>query len=171
MPRYQSRLAFSALALGLIAALLACAALVVARGVPTAAAQAPAYAPETRSFTITAVPYLTNELADTYDYLKTDFAQGGVLDGKEVYGFYPSSLTVYQGDTVNLTLVNPEDDPHTFTLPDFDTNVNMEAQSVEKGSFVASRVGTFTFLCAESEHAPYMWGQLTVLPDSDAAQQ
>jgi hypothetical protein len=42
-----------------------------------------------REIVITTVPLLTKELATTYPFLKTDFATGGVLDGKEVYEFMP----------------------------------------------------------------------------------
>ncbi len=125
-----------------------------------------AYQPQTRTFTITAVPLVVHEMQDSEDYLKADFAKGGLLDGKEVYGFYPSDLVVYQGDTVNLTLVNPEDDPHTFTIAPLNINVEMKGQSTAHASFVASQPGTYEFVCAEPEHAPYMWGQLVVLPDS-----
>ncbi len=125
-----------------------------------------AYKPQTRTFTITAVPMVVHEMQDSEDYLKADFAKGGLLDGKEVYGFYPSDLVVYQGDTVNLTLVNPADDPHTFTIAPLNINVEMKGQSAAHTSFVASQPGTYEFICDEPEHAPYMWGQLVVLPDS-----
>lgn len=86
-----------------------------------------------------------------------------------VYGFYPSTLAVYQGDRIDLTLVSPEDDPHTFTMPDLNLNVEMKAQSETKTSFVATKAGTDQFVCAEPEHAPYMWGQLIVMPDPQAS--
>jgi hypothetical protein len=59
-----------------------------------------AYTPRTRQFTVTTVPLLVKELAPTYPFLAKDFAKGGVLDGKEVYAFEPSTLTVYAGDTL-----------------------------------------------------------------------
>ena len=128
------------------------------------------YKPQTRNFTVVALPALVHEMQGTLDYLQSDFAPGGLLDGKEVYEFAPSTLVVYQGDTVDLTLVNPADDPHTFTIGDLNVNAEMPGQSSTPLSFVAGKAGIYTFLCAESEHAPYMWGQLVVLPDSQAPQ-
>lgn len=103
-----------------------------------------------------------------FDFLKEDFAKGGMLDGKEVYGFSPTSITVYAGDTVDLTLVNPEDDTHTFTISDLNLNAEMKGQSTMKVSFVAGKPRIYQFVCADAEHAPYMWGQLVVLPASSA---
>jgi plastocyanin len=40
-----------------------------------------------------------------------------VLDGKEVYAFSPSTLTVVQGDTIQFTFVNPEDDELVVLSP------------------------------------------------------
>src|SRR2546426_12538960 len=59
-----------------------------------------AYLPRVRDLTITAVPLLTRELARVYPFLVRDFAAGGVLEGKEVYGFSPSTLVAYEGDTL-----------------------------------------------------------------------
>jgi hypothetical protein len=53
-----------------------------------------------REIVITTVPLLTKELATTYPFLKTDFATSGVLDGKEVYEFMPSTITASEGDTL-----------------------------------------------------------------------
>jgi uncharacterized cupredoxin-like copper-binding protein len=132
-------------------------------------ATAPQYAPQTRTMTIIEVPLVVHEMQDTLDYLKVDFAAGGVLEGKEIYGFYPSTITVYKGDTLNLTIVNPADDDHTFTMTGMAAVDSVtKGRSVNKLSFVAKQAGIFTFYCNEPEHAPYMWGQLVVLPDSQA---
>ncbi len=131
-------------------------------------ASAPQYTPQTRTFTMVTVPLLVKESAATFGFLKKDFAAGGVLADKEVYAFSPDHLTVYQGDTVKMTIVNPEDDAHTFTLTDFNVNAALAPQTVTKVSFVANKVGLFTFYCAVAEHVPFMYGQLTVLPDSSA---
>ncbi len=148
---------------GLLLLVVGCATGVGAAGL---AHPAPApYSPQTREFTITAVPLAVHEQQDQLDYLKDDFAKGGLLDGKEVYGFSPSSITVYAGDTVNLSLVNPEDDAHTFTINGLNVNVEMKGQATTSVSFVASKPGIYQFVCAEAEHAPYMWGQIIVLPN------
>ncbi|HEX7104076.1 MAG TPA: cupredoxin domain-containing protein [Nitrolancea sp.] len=158
----------SVIALALIVvvmgAVIATGAGVLARGTSSS------YTPQTRSYTITAVPVLVHEMQGTLDYLQKDFAPGGVLDGKEVYGFMPSTLTVYQGDTVNLTLVNPADDPHTLTISEFGVNAQMPGTSSTTTSFVASKAGIYTYVCEEAEHFPYMYGQLVVLPDPASAQ-
>ena len=52
---------------------------------------------------VTTVPLFTKELASTYPFLREDFAPGGVLEGKEIYAFVPSTLTVVEGDTVRFT--------------------------------------------------------------------
>src|SRR5262249_24414971 len=105
-----------------------------------------------------------------FDYLAQDFTKGGTLEGKEVWGFAPDSLTVYEGDTVNVTVVNPSGDDHTFTLPDVGFNLLVKAQSTASGTFVAAKVGPFSYLCTIAEHSPYMWGQLVILSDSAAPQ-
>ena len=77
------------------------------------------YVPTTRAISITTVPLLVKELVKAYPFLAKDFAPGGVRAGKEVYGFSPSTITVVSGDTLRLTLLNPEDDDHAFVLRDF----------------------------------------------------
>lgn len=159
----------------MLPAILAAGALVASACAGTkAAAQnkpAPSYAAQTREFTISIVPLVTHEQQSYADYLQKDFAPGGVLDGKEIYGYNPSTFTVYQGDTVNITWVNPTDDTHINVIPDFAVNVSQDGESTAHSTFVANKVGTFTFLCAEAEHSPYMAGQIVVLPDSDGPQQ
>ena len=123
-----------------------------------------AYAPQTRTFVVTTVPLLVHEQAATFDYLKQDFSPKGMLATKEV------SFTVYAGDTVRVTVVNPSGDDHTFTLPEVGFNLYVKAQSTASGTFIARAVGPFTFVCTIAEHSPYMSGQLIVLPDSVAPQ-
>lgn len=126
------------------------------------------YTPQTRHFTMITVPVLTKELRPIYPFLSRDFAQGGVLQGKEVYRFQPETLTVYQGDTVNIIFVNPEDDAHTFVLPSFYVALALPAQATTTTRFVASTTGIFPFICDIPSHVPSMAGTLVVLPDSDA---
>jgi plastocyanin len=136
----------------------------------TASVPVSTYRPQVREFTITTVPLLVHEQTGTFDYLTQDFGTKGVLAGKEVWGFSPSSLTVYAGDTVRVTLVNPSGDDHTFTLPSVGFNLVVKALSLAHGNFVAPKVGPYQFICTFAEHAPYMNGQLVVLPDSAAPQ-
>lgn len=121
-----------------------------------------AYTPQVRELTLTTVPLLTKELQKIYPFLRQDFAPGGVLQGKEVYGFFPSTLTVVEGDTIHFTFVNPEDDTHQFVLQGL--VVPLPGQSVTHASYVASRAGVFTFACVVPAHLPLMYGQLVVLP-------
>ncbi len=93
------------------------ALLAVVVALAAACQPAPSYVPRTRAVVITAVPLLTKEMQAICPFLKQDFAPGGVLAGKEVYAFVPGTVTVMAGDTLRLTLLNPEDDAHTFVLP------------------------------------------------------
>jgi plastocyanin len=128
---------------------------------------APAYRPRTRSVTVTAVPLLVKEEQAVLPFLKGDFAPGGVLEGKEVYAFSPSTITVVEGDTVHLTLINPEDDDHSFVLPDF--AVALPPQRSIEATYVAKHAGIFPILCAVQSHLPMMSGQLVVLPAASMA--
>ena len=130
------------------------------------AAPAPraAYRPRRREVTITAVPLLTRELQRLYPFLARDFARGGVLEGKEVYGFEPSAVTVVEGDTLALTLVNPEDDAHSFVLPRLE--VGMPPESTVTARYVADTAGIYRYTCSIPSHLPFMYGTLVVLPAS-----
>jgi len=152
----------------LIAGSLALASVSLAGCGKKAATVASQYTPQARPLVVTAVPLLVHEEAGTFSYLKKAFAKGGVLDGKEVWGFAPSSITVYRGDTLKLTFVNPGDDPHTFTIDELTVNAAIAGGATSESSFVASRVGVYRFYCAIPEHAPYMSGTLTILPEASA---
>ncbi len=119
------------------------------------------YTPVARSVTITTVPLLVKEDQSVFPFLKSDFAKGGVLDGKEVYAFSPSTITVFQGDTINFTFYNPEDDDHSFVLPDL--AVPLPPQKVTSARYVARHAGIFGFVCSIASHLPMMSGQLVVL--------
>jgi hypothetical protein len=119
------------------------------------------YRPRTRELTVTAVPLLTKELKSIYPFLAQDFDRGGVLEGKEVYTFVPSSLTVVQGDTIHFTLVNPEDDAHSFVLPGL--AVTLRPQSKVLADYIARNAGVFEYVCDIPSHLPFMYGQLVVL--------
>ena len=124
--------------------------------------EAERYVPHVRELTVTAVPLLTKEMQSIYPFLRQDFAPGGVLEGKEIYAFQPSTLTVIEGDTIRFTLLNPEDDVHSFVLPGL--AVALPGQSVEHATYVAARAGVFRFECDVPAHLPAMYGQLVVLP-------
>jgi plastocyanin len=134
-------------------------------GSPTPSAGSGRYQPRTREVTITAVPLLTRELRRVYPFLVRDFASGGVLEGKEVYAFEPASITAVEGDTLALTLVNPEDDAHSFLLPGL--AVGMPPQSAVTARYVAAHAGIYRYLCSVPTHLPFMYGTLVVLPAAD----
>jgi plastocyanin len=88
-----------------------------------------------------------------------------MMPGKEVYAFVPSTITAVEGDTLHLQFVNPEDDPHSFVLPDL--VVPLPGQAVTHATYVVRHRGIFTFKCSVAAHQPSMWGQLVVLsPDA-----
>lgn len=124
--------------------------------------------PGRRDITITTVPLLSRELVPTYPFLKRDFAPGGVLEGKEVYAFVPGTITVMAGDTLHLTLLNPEDDTHAFVLHDL--YLPLPPQSRIDTTYIARVPGIFAFSCTVPQHLPMMRGELVVLaPDRLAA--
>jgi plastocyanin len=119
------------------------------------------YVPRARSITITTVPMLVKEEVGVLPFLKEDFAKGGVLDGKEVYAFSPSSITVVEGDTIHFNFINPEDDVHSFVLPDL--VVPLPPQRTTTATYLAKRAGIYPFVCSIASHLPMMSGQLVVL--------
>ncbi len=124
----------------------------------------PPYRPRTRAITVTTVPLLVRESATVFPFLKEDFAPGGILDGKEVYGFSPATIVVGEGDTLALTIYNPEDDAHTFVLPDL--ALALPGQRITRATYVARHAGIFPIVCNIPTHAPMMSGQLVVLSGS-----
>lgn len=135
----------------------------------SASATAPAarYVPRVRDVAITTVPLLVTEQQAVLPFLAQDFARGGVVEGKEVYAFSPSTLTVVEGDTLHLTLIDPEDDVHSFVLPDF--AVALPGQRRTTATYVAKRARIYPFVCAIQAHLPMMAGQLVVLPAAGMA--
>lgn len=129
----------------------------------------PAYVPQSRYVTVTTVALMVKEDAGVLPFLKKDFAKGGVLDGKEVYGFVPSTITVAAGDTIHFHFVNPEDDEHNFVLRDL--FVKLPGQTVVDTTYVPRVPGIYDFACAIPAHLPMMHGQLVVLnPEAVAAE-
>lgn len=133
-----------------------------ARGATTSGGET--YKPVTRELTVTTVPLLVKEQTSTFPFLAKDFAPGGVLADKEVYAFSPSTLTVVVGDTIHFTFINPEDDVHSFVLPDL--VVQLPPQTTTHATYVAKHAGVFPFVCSVASHLPMMNGQLVVLAPS-----
>jgi uncharacterized cupredoxin-like copper-binding protein len=93
-------------------------------------------------------------------------AVSSLLNGKEVHAFSPSSVTVIEGDTIHFVFINPEDDVHSFVLPDF--SVALPPQKTTTATYVAKHAGIFAFTCSIPTHLPMMWGELVVLPSRSA---
>ncbi|HVP38187.1 MAG TPA: cupredoxin domain-containing protein [Candidatus Saccharimonadales bacterium] len=119
------------------------------------------YVPRSREVTLTAVPLLVHEQQGQFPFLRADFARGGLLEGREVYAFVPSTVTVVEGDTVRFRILNPEDDAHMFVLPGL--AVPVPGQRETRATYVAARAGIYPFVCNMPAHAPMMAGELVVL--------
>ena len=119
------------------------------------------YVPQAREVTITAAPVLVREQERLFPFLHGAFAKGGVLEGHEVYAFIPSTITVIEGDTLHLTVINPGDDAHTLVLPGL--TMTLPGQRTTRATYVAKVAGIYAFKCNLPEHMPMMWGQLIVL--------
>jgi len=125
------------------------------------------YVPRVREITVTTVPLLVREQQSVFPFLAKDFGKGGVLEGKEVYAFSPSTVAVVEGDTIHFTLINPEDDDHSFMLPDL--VVPLPPQQTTRISYVAKHAGIYPILCTIPKHLPMMSGQLIVLAGTSMA--
>ena len=80
-------------------------------------------------FAVTTVPLLVKDQRKLFPFLKKAFTHRSALDGKEVYAFSPSTLTVVKGDTTHFTLLNPEHDVHSFVLPDLAVRCRLTVSS------------------------------------------
>jgi uncharacterized cupredoxin-like copper-binding protein len=145
-------------------ALVAFVALAAACARSRSAPPRAAYVPHRRAVVITAVPLLVKEQTKLFPFLAKDFAAGGVLEGKEVYAFSPSTITVVAGDTLALTLLNPEDDDHAFAMSDL--YVKLPPQGRVDTTYVARAPGVHPFSCTVPAHVPMMHGELVVLAPS-----
>ncbi len=78
--------------------------------------------------------------------------------------FTPNLLVVNQGDKVVIHFYNTEDkpEPHTFTLPAYNVNVELKQGQRQDITFTADKAGVFQFHC--TYHLPTMSGELIVQP-------
>jgi hypothetical protein len=76
---------------------------------------------------------------------------------------------VVEGDTIHFTFVNPEDDPHSFVLPDL--AVSLPGGTTTHATYVAKHAGVYPITCAIQAHMPMMSGQLIVLAPAAVASQ
>jgi hypothetical protein len=126
-------------------------------------ATATTYQPQTREMYVSMVPVLVHEMSSFLPYLSEDFGKGGLLEGKEVYAFMPYTLIAYAGDSLNLHIYNPADDPHTFTIVELSQSVTVTGKSADVMAVKEVPAGIYTLMCAEDEHMPFMWGQVVFL--------
>jgi hypothetical protein len=70
--------------------------------------------------------------------------------------------------TIHFTFINPEDDDHSFVLPDL--AVPLPPQQTTRVTYIAKRRGIYPFLCAIQKHLPMMSGQLIVLAGTTMAE-
>jgi len=73
----------------------------------------------------------------------------------------PSSITVYEGDEVEITLDNKLAAPHGFKLAAYDIEVEVPSLNKRTVHFTANKAGIYPFIC--QLHAPHVGGQLVVL--------
>jgi plastocyanin len=82
-----------------------------------------------------------------------------VLDGTKIW--LPSSVMVYQGEVVELTLINKLDDPHGFQIEAFAVEEVVQPQAQMTVKFTASQPGAHSYIC--HIHPPHLGGQILVL--------
>lgn len=63
------------------------------------------------------------------------------------FSFSPSTITVSEGDTVNLSIKSVDVD-HGFSISEFGVNTTLSAGKTTNVSFVADKQGTYTFFCS-----------------------
>ncbi|MDA4118011.1 MAG: cupredoxin domain-containing protein [Thaumarchaeota archaeon] len=64
---------------------------------------------------------------------------------KNINNFNPGNITARQGITVMLAVSNHDDAARYFLFPQFNINQTISAGTTQRMSFVADKVGTFTF--------------------------
>jgi len=82
-----------------------------------------------------------------------------VLEGTKIW--LPSSITVQQGDEVELTLINKLDEPHGFEIKDFGIEQVVQPNAQMTVKFTASKPGAHNYIC--QMHPPHLGGQILVL--------
>jgi len=107
--------------------------------------------------------------------IKSDEEQGKLgSDGSWHDAFLPADFSVKAGETVQVTVYNYDDMPHTFTAMGLGTNVEIAAGSEEKPSRTTftfrapQKAGSYEWYCAlpcdpwSMAHFGFMKGHVTV---------
>lgn len=87
------------------------------------------------------------------------------VDGKwetSTYRWAPETVTVYQGDDVELKVFGVNGSEHVSTIEGYVDNFNVKRGQLTTVSFKADKVGVFKITC--KTHQPAMEGHLIVLP-------
>lgn len=82
-----------------------------------------------------------------------------ILEGTKIW--LPSSITVQQGDDVELTLINKLDEPHGFEIKAFGIEQVVQPNAQMTVKFTASKLGAHNYIC--QMHPPHLGGQILVL--------
>ena len=69
--------------------------------------------------------------------------------------------THYQGDEVELTLINKLDDPHGFAIKAFGIEQVVQPTSQMTVTFTAAQAGAYNYIC--QIHPPHLGGNILVL--------
>ncbi|MEK7552063.1 MAG: cupredoxin domain-containing protein [Patescibacteria group bacterium] len=81
------------------------------------------------------------------------------------FKFLPAEIKVNVGDTVKITLKNPDVMPHDFKIDEFNaaTKIITKGGADDTIEFVADKIGTFEYYCSVGSHrAKGMVGKLIV---------
>ncbi len=81
------------------------------------------------------------------------------LDGTKIW--LPGSITVREGDEVELTLINKLEVPHGFKIDVFGIEAIVAAKSKSTVTFTAKMAGVHEYVC--QLHPPHVGGQIQVL--------
>ena len=133
------------------------------------AASAPA--PAKRTIYMTALEYKgstevakeafpTSKLPDGAGYVRK--APQGATWETSTYGWEPGSITVYQGDEVELQIFGVNGASHPSKVEGYDKAFVVKRGERTTVTFTADKAGIFRILCGP--HAPSMTGTLVVLP-------
>jgi heme/copper-type cytochrome/quinol oxidase subunit 2 len=120
----------------------------------------PSYQPTTRTVTVT----LVDREVWGLNYTTEDPEEEELIIGK-VRRWVPNVITVFEGDTVVLTVKNKGIHVHSLVLPAFNVDTGEVSPSTGETTvnFVASQRGTFEFKCG----VPFDAGTGRCDPDHD----
>jgi len=92
-------------------------------------------------------------LSDEETITATGEVKEFVVEGSN-FKFSPAEMKVKAGDTVKVTLKNPDSMPHDFKIDEFNTATKIIAKggADETIEFIANKRGTFEYYCSVGNH-------------------